>query len=44
LRSATSRSTFHGFSSLRGAELAVVADMDDLDAPAVIASLHWGPP
>lgn len=27
-----------------GLELAVVADMDDPDQPAVIASLWWGPP
>lgn len=35
---------FVGFSSSGGVELAVVADMDDPDVPAVIASLHWGPP
>ena len=35
---------FVGFSSSGGVELVVVADMDDPDVPAVIASLHWGPP
>ncbi len=35
---------FVGFSSSGGVELAVVADMDDPDVPAVIASLRWGPP
>jgi hypothetical protein len=34
---------FVGFTSRGGVELMVVADMDDPDAPALIASLHWGP-
>jgi hypothetical protein len=35
---------FVGFAPARGIELVVVADMDDPEVPAVIASLRWGPP
>jgi hypothetical protein len=34
---------FVGLTSRGGLELMVVADMDDPDVPALIASLHWGP-
>ncbi len=34
---------FVAFAPTGGIELVVVADMDDPDVPAVIASLHWGP-
>lgn len=34
---------FEGFTEVGGLELRVVADMDDPDLPAVIATLHWGP-
>lgn len=33
-----------GVTTPAGIELVVVADMDDPDVPAVIASLRWGPP
>ena len=35
---------FVGFTLAGGIELVVVADMDDPDVPAAIASLKWGPP
>lgn len=34
---------FVTFTSSGGIELIVVADLDDPDEPAVMASLHWGP-
>lgn len=35
---------FVGCSATGGLDFMVVADMDDPDVPAAIATLHWGPP